>query len=507
MSSNNKKKTNVQKNVTVNNAKTDKRQADKKETVNIQAENKEIKNKEINNKETNNKEIKNTESKNTDLKKSEPNNIEQIKNAEENKETEKSKTAASINDKNDKKSDFSKEHLKAIAVAATKIVLPVAAGVLVIAAIVSLAGKRNEKAAQDAMVSTQAEDETASVLLEEPLLENEYPEVNQLMQEFYQSLATGDVETIRTLKDYTDDTELITYEKKSEFIESYSDIVCYTKDGTLEGTYYVYVSYNVKFKDIETVAPGLNTWYVYTNDSGVLQIDGDMDENITATLKLVTNQDDVVDLFNKVDVRYNEAVAQDETLNTFLTELPNQIKTSVGVALAQLETENNDTQQVAEASLQEETQPVSEETSGAPTESQEVQVSQVVNQQVKTTDTVNVRASDSEQADKLGKAQKGEVLTRVEEKLNGWSKVIYNDKEAYIKSDYLEVVSTQAVEESIGTIKAKTNVNVRNAASQTADRIGVAQEGNIYNLLENQGEWLKIDYNGQTGYVKTEFFE
>lgn len=486
MSSNNKKKTNVQKKVNANHTKTNNSQIDKKEVSKVQAENE-------------------TKPQN-DVKDVESKNLEQKKDTIENKETANIKGVFAINDKNVKMQNFSKEHFKAVGVAALKIVLPVAAGVLVIATIVSLINKNDDESAQDAMISAQSVDETTSILLEEPLQENAYSEVNELMNEFYQSLAEGNVEKIRSLKDYTDETELITYEKKSEFIENYNDIVCYTKDGTAEGTYYVYVSYNVKFKDIETMAPGLNTWYVYTDDMGNLQIDGDMDENITATLKLVTNQDDVVDLFNKIDVRYNEAVAQDETLNTFLAELPNQIKTSVGVALAQLEAENSDLQQAAETSLQEETQPASEETTEMEV-NQEVQVSQVVNQQVKTTDTVNVRASDSEQADKLGKAQKGEILTRVEEKLNGWSKVIYNDKEAYIKSDYLEVISTQAVEESVGTVKAKTNVNVRNNSSQDADRIGVAQEGNTYNLLENQGEWLKIDYNGQTGYVKAEFFE
>ena len=155
-------------------------------------------------------------------------------------------------------------------------------------------------------------------------------------------------------------------------------------------------------------------------------------------------------------------------------------------------------------------------------------MTQTVNQQVKTTDTVNVRSSDSEEADKIGKAQKGEILTRVEEKINGWSKVIFDGKEAYIKSDYLEVIATNEVTEqadastentpvadtsaetttkTTGTVTAKTNVNVRNAAGQTADTIGVAKGGSSYKLLENQGDWLKIEFKGQIGFVKAEFFE
>ncbi len=117
---------------------------------------------------------------------------------------------------------------------------------------------------------------------------------------------------------------------------------------------------------------------------------------------------------------------------------------------------------------------------------------QTVNQQVRATDTVNVRSSDSEVADKIGKAQQGDILTRTEEKNNGWSKVIYEGKEAYIKSDYLEVVSDNTdtaaatTETVVKTVKAKTNVNVRNAASQDADKIGVAQGEATFNVLEDQ---------------------
>ena len=70
----------------------------------------------------------------------------------------------------------------------------------------------------------------------------------------------------------------------------------------------------------------MNAWYVYTNDAGSLQIDGDMEESVTAALKLVTSQDDVVDLYNKVDVEYKEAIAEDEQLNTSLLSSPMRLR-------------------------------------------------------------------------------------------------------------------------------------------------------------------------------------
>lgn len=403
---------------------------------------------------------------------------------------------------------LNRKNTRIVAVSAAKILLPAIALIIVVATIISLLVSQKDKDEQAASVTEEStETAVASAVLEEPLQENAYPAVNEMVNAFYTALAEGDMDTVQSLKDYTNDKELITYEKKSEYIESYNNLTCYTKDGIEPDTYYLYVCYDVKFKDIETTAPGLNAWYVYTNDSGALQIDGDMEESVTAALKLVTSQDDVVDLYNKVDVEYKEAIAGDETLNTFLSEFPNEIKTSVGVALAQLEQE---TQEASEAE-QSTTEAAQAETETA---TEEQPQTQEVNQQVRATDTVNVRSSDSEEADKIGKAQKGDILTRTEEKINGWSKVIYEGKEAYIKSDYLEVISDNTSTETtttdtsavIKTVKATTNVNVRNAASQDAEKIGTAHGNETYNVIEEQGEWLKIEYNGTVGYVKAEFF-
>lgn len=398
---------------------------------------------------------------------------------------------------------LSSEHVRVIAINALKILLPVAACAIVLAVIFSYAGAKKSKEVEQVALSVEENTETTGsvTLSDEPLEENAHEDVIELMRTFYTALADGDIDQIRALKDYNDDTEIITYEKKSEFIESYDNINCYTKPGMDDNSYFVYVSYDVKVKDIETKAPGLNAFYVYTSEDGSLKIDGNLEENITAAFKLVTNQDDVVDLYNKIDVSYNEAIASDEALNSFMTELPTKIKTSVGEALAQLETQNTENSE-----NQTETE---SETQAAETEvaDEEIHQNQTVNQLMRVKETVNVRSSDSEEADKIGKAEAGSEITRIEDRVNGWSKVIYDGKEAYIKSDYLEVITTEATGDPIGSVKATTNVNVRSAANQDSDKLGTAQAGNTYDLLEDQGEWYKINFGGNVGFVKSEFFE
>jgi uncharacterized protein YgiM (DUF1202 family) len=50
------------------------------------------------------------------------------------------------------------------------------------------------------------------------------------------------------------------------------------------------------------------------------------------------------------------------------------------------------------------------------------------------------------------------------------------------------------------------DINIRASASQDADVLGKAGAGDSFKLLETDGDWSKIEYNGSEGYVKTEFF-
>ena len=155
----------------------------------------------------------------------------------------------------------------------------------------------------------------------------------------------------------------------------------------------------------------------------------------------------------------------------------------------------------------------------------------VMEEQVTATDTVNVRSSDSENADRIGQVAMGETVTRYEAKENGWSRISYNGGDGYVKSEYLQAAGTtdasteQPQEETStddsqtetagttsltakGKVTIKETVNVRKSSSETSDKIGVAYQGEHYDLIMEQADgWCKISFNGQTGYVKTEFVE
>ena len=384
------------------------------------------------------------------------------------------------------------------------------AGALIISIFVGKANKSKEAAL---MTVEEGTEETSIAVPEEPLEENAYPEINALVNQYYQAMADGDIDTLQSIGSEMDEKAKIKAQKKSEYIENYQNISCYTKKGPVEDSFVVYAYYEVKLTGYDSLAPGLNALYVCRNEEGNYYINSDeQDETIVNYCKEISMQDDVVDLFNTVQVKYNDLKASDKELSQFLDELPDLLKVAVGEELAKLEAPEKEETETEEVTLEE---TATDEETQEPT----------VIKQVKTTDVVNVRSSDSETADKVGKAQKGDEFTLLEERGNGWSKIEFEGKEAFIKSEFLEVVSEETVEDDSdsdndtdtnaaenspvsGTATVKTTVNVRASASEKADRLGVCYEGDKLEIIMKQADgWTKVKYKNKTGYVKSEFLE
>ena len=396
------------------------------------------------------------------------------------------------------------------------VMLGVIAVVIIAAAILIgiIAGKStspaSSKATQEMQEEATAEAVESAQTAAVPLEEDAYPEINALISDYYQAVAEGDTEKIRSLVDSIDEENLIYLQKMSSYIESYNGLKCYTKAGPVDNSYVVYASYEVKFQDMDTTVPGVSPYLIYTRDDGSYYIhEGEVDENVNVYLEEISAQDDVVDLMNRVQVAFNEAVVENEELNNYLARMKEDLTVEVGEALAEAETE----------SVQETTE------AGA----------EVIDaQEVRATEVVNVRASDSEQAEKIGKVQIGDVLPLLESRENGWSKVEYEGQEAYIKSEFLEAVTaegeegtpeepadpseeespaqeqsaSQGVSSDIptsGTVMVAETVNVRKSASETSDKIGVCYQGGKLEILMQQADgWTKVRFEGQTGYVKTD---
>lgn len=406
----------------------------------------------------------------------------------------------------------------------SKIVMPLVLVACVLLTVVIAVNANHREAleneAKEAAMAVSAEESGSTVEgLEAPVFEleeNAHPEINNLIRTYYDAQASGDIETISSLNTYLNEIETIRVEELSKYIDSYPVLDVYTKPGMTENTYVAYVYSEVQFTDMDQPLPGMQTYYIGMDEDGNYFInDGTYDDAIWNYIKEVTLQDDVVDLNNKVVVEYNELLAEDAELNEFIAYLKEKINEEVGEILAQAE--------VPEAGEIPEEIPESEE------EEASQETSPVITM-VRATDVVNIRSSDSEEADRIDKAQIGQEFTLLEQRGNGWSKVAYNGGEAFIKSDYLEevpeevsdtqVAQTQQPEEdaeaavtssnetSMGTVTVIESVKVRKSASTSAESLGTAYTGEVLELLMKQADgWSRVRYNGQTAYVKSEYVE
>lgn len=386
-----------------------------------------------------------------------------------------------------------------------KVVLP-AVVVVAVAITVSVSlslSNRHKEAQQEAEIASVASETATETATEEvPLVANEEGAIYTLIATYYNAMATGDEETLRSVCDEISDKDMYRYVELSQYIDYYPTLEIYTKTGPEEGSVIAYVYYKISFVGHEEEVPGYQALYICTNDQGGLYIKrGENSEEVNEYIKTVSTQDDVVEFNNKITVEYNELMVDHPEVLQYISELDSQVSIAVGEKLAnQVAAET----QVAEAGTEEGS------TDGQDTQTENGEQQEAEDQgpqYVTTTTTVNVRSSDSEQADKLGKVSGGTKLQVLEQRPNGWTKVDYEGKEGYIKTEFLQLAESAAGAETIGTVTATTNINVRASASETADRLGVLSGGDSAELLGTEGDWSKIKYNGQIGYVKSEYVQ
>jgi uncharacterized protein YgiM (DUF1202 family) len=386
-----------------------------------------------------------------------------------------------------------------------KVVLP-AVVVVAVAITVSVSlslSNRHKEAQQEAEIASAASETATETATEEvPLVANEEGAIYTLIATYYNAMATGDEETLRSVCDEISDKDMYRYVELSQYIDYYPTLEIYTKTGPEEGSVIAYVYYKISFVGHEEEVPGYQALYICTNDQGGLYIKrGENSEEVNEYIKTVSTQDDVVEFNNKITVEYNELMVDHPEVLQYISELDSQVSIAVGEKLAnQVAGET----QVAEAGTEEGS------TDGQDTQTENGEQQEAEDQgpqYVTTTTTVNVRSSDSEQADKLGKVSGGTKLQVLEQRPNGWTKVDYEGKEGYIKTEFLQLAESAAGAESIGTVTATTNINVRASASETADRLGVLSGGDSAELVGTEGDWSKIKYNGQIGYVKSEYVQ
>lgn len=217
--------------------------------------------------------------------------------------------------------------------------------VLVILAVIlakNLAESKNGGKASDAVQTEQPVSESPSDAAEIPLesgesvempqetetqmqntdafLKDGVPEINKLAERYFAAKQAADIETVYRIFGRTDmegagelESE---YRYTSRYTDGYENIVCYTKPGPAEGSYLVYISYDLKFKHAETLAPGLFRVYVITGEDGSLQMvdSSQQDEVVLQQFEEAEKTDELILLRTQVYAKLRQALETDSDL-------------------------------------------------------------------------------------------------------------------------------------------------------------------------------------------------
>ncbi|MCR5425307.1 MAG: SH3 domain-containing protein [Lachnospiraceae bacterium] len=384
-----------------------------------------------------------------------------------------------------------------------KIVVPVAV-IALVALIVVLAlgaGASDEEDPAAAPlpgepIVTTADPQPEEEPIEVPLVSNTDEKVDALFRSYYECLSNGDTETLLSLCDVMEDKDLLRLKEYSNYL-SYEIREIYTQPGPVEGSYIAYVYTMVVFDSYpDTPMPAYNGFFIRTREDGSVYIyQSELTEEENAYISSAASFDEVVQLNNVVNVEYNELVVEHPEILSYISELDTLVNTTVGEQLAAA---NSQTQEP------DDTVPEGAETGDTQTGDGAAQEGP---EYVTATTKVNVRASDSENADKLGQVAAGTKLELIEKLSNGWSKVVYGGVDGYIKSEYLSKIESAEGITIIGTVTTTDTVNVRATPSKDGEKIGVLAEGENVSLVERKDGWCKIVYGNRLAYIIEDYVQ
>ncbi|PEP80237.1 peptidase M24 [Bacillus toyonensis] len=122
-------------------------------------------------------------------------------------------------------------------------------------------------------------------------------------------------------------------------------------------------------------------------------------------------------------------------------------------------------------------------------------------------DVLHVRAGSSTSQDIISRVYNGQSLDVIGEE-NGWFKINHNGKTGFVSSEF--VSKKGATNSNVSTTGGKNKVTadvlrVRTAPNTSSSVSGRVYEGQTLNVIGQENGWVKINHNGQTGYVSGQF--
>ncbi|MBO3334003.1 SH3 domain-containing protein [Clostridium perfringens] len=128
---------------------------------------------------------------------------------------------------------------------------------------------------------------------------------------------------------------------------------------------------------------------------------------------------------------------------------------------------------------------------------------------------LNVRTSPNENGKVIGTLHKNDKVNVLDKSIDGWYKIDFNGRRAYVSSKYVNLISyknnevkTEVKKEPIegtGKVNINTALNVRQASTTNSRIIGSLKGGEKVNIISESNGFYKIEFNNSYGYVYSKY--
>ncbi len=126
----------------------------------------------------------------------------------------------------------------------------------------------------------------------------------------------------------------------------------------------------------------------------------------------------------------------------------------------------------------------------------------------KVNEYVNIRLEANQESEKVGVLYKdcgGDIL----EKNDEWTKIKSGDVTGWIRNQYLYFgKEAEELAKDVGVLTAYSEtetLRVRKEPSLDAGIVGLLADGQAVEAISEEGDWVKVSYEGETGYVAAEY--
>ena len=338
-----------------------------------------------------------------------------------------------------------------------------------------------------------------------------------LIQAYYDAYDEGNLLALNKVAYPFSDSEISYIELMSKKIDSRSIREIYSKKGIDKGTYFVSVVNDINFAGMDKSAPGLDFFYVETDEDGNLYInnlystynlnnsENPTDPYITSIITEFEQQGDVLQLQAKVQAEFNDTMEKNPDLSTFFNETL-QSEVSEWATAYHQKTLDKKAEEEQKAKAEAEAQAAADK-AAQEAAAQQAAAQQAAAQQAASTGTlvnsktINVRAAADASSQNIGRLECGTVISKKRDE-GEWTVIDYNGRDGFIKTEFVTSISNSTPRD----VTLTKTVNVRDEMSENGQKVAVAQMGTAVKIeCDYANGWSRVSFGTTKGFAKTEY--